>query len=357
MSRKVVLPDKEKIEEYLSTEEDPTVKIRLMILSLIANLSGSYTLEQISDLTKIPAPTVKVWIRRWREEGYEGVKHPWLTTGEPVGRHPALDAPKLAYLKRRLEEKPHWTTKEVADLIGRIWGIQLSLSQVARILKTKLNMHFGKPYPHDFRRPADAEKQFRESLMSAYNRLFEKGLKAEDIALGFLDESSPQLTANTAKVWHFGRTTITKNTTRMKSNAIGFYAIQGHSVNDFLVDSTAESIQKFLAEVREHNNDYKGIIVVLDNFSSHKSKLVKAAARHNDIELVFLPPYSPDLNPIEFIWKSVKREISLHFIGSLHDLQKVISATWAESVRRCSYAKSWMEKFSKNNETYREICS
>jgi len=41
MSRKVVLPDKEKIEEYLATEDDPAVKIQLMILSLIANLSGS----------------------------------------------------------------------------------------------------------------------------------------------------------------------------------------------------------------------------------------------------------------------------------------------------------------------------
>ena len=74
MSRKVVLPDKEKIEEYLATEDDPAVKISLMILSLIANLSGDYTLEEISDLTKIPTPTMKVWIRRWREEGYEGVK-------------------------------------------------------------------------------------------------------------------------------------------------------------------------------------------------------------------------------------------------------------------------------------------
>lgn len=193
MSRKVVLPDKEKIEEYLTTEDDPAVKIRLMILSLIANLSGNYTLEEISDLTKIPTPTMKVWIRRWREEGYEGVKHPWLTTGQPVGRRPALDEGKLAYLEKRLEEKPYWTTKEVAELIVQQWGIRLSLSQVARILKEKLNMHFGKPYPHDYRRPADAEEAFRESLMAAYNRLFEKGLKAEEIALGFLDESSPQL--------------------------------------------------------------------------------------------------------------------------------------------------------------------
>ena len=148
------------------------------------------------------------------------MKHSWLTTGQPVGRRPALDEGKLAYLEKRLEEKPYWTTKEVADLIVQQWEIRLSLSQVARILKEKLNMHFGKPYPHDYRRPADAEEAFRESLMAAYNRLFEKGLKAEEIALGFLDESSPQLTANTAKVWHFGKATITKNTARMKANVI-----------------------------------------------------------------------------------------------------------------------------------------
>jgi len=43
-------------------------------------------------------------------------------------------------------------------------------------------------------------------------------------------------------------------------------------------------------------------------------------AKNIDIELVFLPPYSPHLNPIEYIWKSIKRIVSQTFIQDVeHD--------------------------------------
>lgn len=49
-----------------------------------------------------------------------------------------------------------------------------------------------------------------------------------------------------------------------------------------------------------------GDIVVLDNVSTHKIKAVAAALEAAGIELVFLPPYSPELNPIEECWSKVK---------------------------------------------------
>ena len=55
----------------------------------------------------------------------------------------------------------------------------------------------------------------------------------------------------------------------------------------------------------------KYIIVVLDNASIHKSKKVKEYCKKNNIYLVYLPPYSPDLNPIEKLWKKVKRKFML----------------------------------------------
>lgn len=57
----------------------------------------------------------------------------------------------------------------------------------------------------------------------------------------------------------------------------------------------------FLKDIKISNTEYKAIVAIIDNFSSHKSKLVKQTAEDLDIYFVFLPPYSPDLNPIEFI--------------------------------------------------------
>ena len=49
-----------------------------------------------------------------------------------------------------------------------------------------------------------------------------------------------------------------------------------------------------------------GDIVILDNLGSHKGKAARAAVRARDAHLIFLPPYSPDLNPIEQLFAKVK---------------------------------------------------
>jgi len=49
-----------------------------------------------------------------------------------------------------------------------------------------------------------------------------------------------------------------------------------------------------------------GDVVVMDNLGSHKGKAVRAAIRHAGAHLLFLPPYSPDLNPIENVFAKLK---------------------------------------------------
>ena len=49
-----------------------------------------------------------------------------------------------------------------------------------------------------------------------------------------------------------------------------------------------------------------GDVVILDNLGSHKAKAVRAAIRSAGAHLLFLPPYSPDLNPIEQVFAKLK---------------------------------------------------
>ncbi len=71
-------------------------------------------------------------------------------------------------------------------------------------------------------------------------------------------------------------------------------------------------------------------MIVLDNFTSDYAKLVTETALQIYMKLVYLPPYSPDLNPIEFIWKSIKRVISTAKINSRKDLTGIIGASFIE---------------------------
>jgi len=72
---------------------------------------------------------------------------------------------------------------------------------------------------------------------------------------------------------------------------------------------------------------------------------VKAKAKRLGIELVFLPPYSPDLNPIEYIWKSIKRGISTTFVRHMDDMRNTIKEAFYRLTKKLSFAAAWLDKF------------
>jgi hypothetical protein len=61
-------------------------------------------------------------------------------------------------------------------------------------------MLFSKPYRMDCRRPVNAEALLENQLDLVLSLLKEKGIKDEEIAIGFIDEAKPQNTANMVKV-------------------------------------------------------------------------------------------------------------------------------------------------------------
>lgn len=162
--------------------------------------------------------------------------------------------------------------------------------------------------------------------------------------IGFLDESSPQTKANTQRLWAFKKSLRLKNTDYIKANAFAFYSINGSNLIDFKESSKAESICEFLEEIVEENRG-KIIVLILDNSKAHKADKTKTKARKLGIILVFLPPYSPDLNPVEFIWKTIKREVSVRFIQSKEHLRSIIENEFVRIEGSLSFAKKWIENF------------
>ena len=80
-------------------------------------------------------------------------------------------------------------------------------------------------------------------------------------------------------------------------------------------------------------------------------------AKELDIYLVFLPTYSPDLNPIEFIQKSIKRVLSLSFVHDLEEIKRIIAKSYSGFAELKSYAGYWIEKFILNNTNYKNLCN
>ena len=120
--------------------------------------------------------------------------------------------------------------------------------------------------------------------------------------------------------------------------------LNGTSVIDFKEHSKKEDVSEFLITIREKNPN-KEIVIFCDNFNSHRADYTRQIAKDNSINLVFLPKYSPDLNPIEYIWKSIKRVISRILVRDIDHMRALIRDSFLENASKLSFAGYWIERF------------
>ena len=91
----------------------------------------------------------------------------------------------------------------------------------------------------------------------------------------------------------------------------------------FNYETVMKSVEAFHGNLQED----KKILVVLDNASWHKKavRIIREESKFENIEFLFLPPYSPELNPIERVWRITRRERTHnHFFEKLHVLKTVL---------------------------------
>jgi transposase len=70
----------------------------------------------------------------------------------------------------------------------------------------------------------------------------------------------------------------------------------------------------------------KGDIFIFDNAAVHKSKELKALFKQYGCIIKYLPPYSPDLNPIEKLWGSIKKRLRSYYDNTVEFQENLIKA-------------------------------
>ena len=75
------------------------------------------------------------------------------------------------------------------------------------------------------------------------------------------------------------------------------------------------------------------ICLILDNYSVHKSSFIKKIAKILNIVLIYLPPYSPQLNPIEQLWRKMKNIIRNKYLESDEYLKELTKKTFNECLK------------------------
>jgi len=319
----------EELKGLVRKEKDKHVYQRLLF---IHHLYLGDSVEEACERMCLSVQTGYNWLEQWNKKGHEG-----LAPEFGGGRPSMLTKNQKERLKRMLKSQGNWLTSQVRALIRHDFGITYSIRHVARMLRD-FGMHYAKPYPRDYRCPVNAEEMLARSVDVAVNST------PSDSIIGFMDEASPQTTDNKQRFWSFGKPRMIRNTSRYRANTFGFYPVNGKETIEFMERSTSKHVCEFLQKIRGRNPG-RHVIVLVDNFSSHIAKATRRYAESIGITLVFLPPYSPHLNPIELIWKSVRRRVSQVFINSEWSLKETIRTTFHKLAKSGSFMEGWLEMF------------
>jgi len=155
---------------------------------------------------------------------------------------------------------------------------------------------------------ADSEKQ-EEFLNNTLIPLLDKADKDDNVKLYFGDAVHLIYGSNIDSCWSIERPVIKSSSGRARFNVMGFLDSETNETIVVSNDSyiTATEIVESLKKLKEINEE-KEVYIILDNARYQKCKLVKEAAEKYEINIVYLPPYSPNLNLIERLWKFLRKE-------------------------------------------------
>lgn len=102
-------------------------------------------------------------------------------------------------------------------------------------------------------------------------------------------------------------------------------------------------------KIYDINSKEKRINLILDNARIHHAKIVEKVCEILNINLIFLQPYCPDLNPIEDVWRIIKSEIYKSIYKNLNELIEIFKEKYYQIVDSKSFYKKWMDEYLGTN--------
>lgn len=174
--------------------------------------------------------------------------------------------------------------------------------------------------------PAKADVEKQEAFIEKYLQLLDE--TANDEPIFFMDSAHPTMATKISCGWIKKGVDkpIEQSASRTRVNVMG--AIELSTMNVVSIRRefvNAESTIEFLRQLKEAYPLALRLHVILDNSGYHRSELVKSFAQAENITLHYLPPYSPNLNAIERLWKVMNEEIrNNRFFKSAKEFRKTI---------------------------------
>ena len=301
MARQPNMPNAEnctqaELETAASAAASKRSHVRLMAMKAL--LMG-FIYDQVAALYSISQRTLSRWVNQFNHFGIDG-----LIEGPRIGRPRKISPEQSAQYEELIEyperaNRTHWTAKKFHGYLTKELELEIGYRTVARWLHEQdFRLKVPRPWPNG----QDEEK--RKAHVHKTNTY----LSDPEIDLWYLDETGIEGDPRPRRRWAkkgkqirhpYQGTHIRMSASGLVCHRTGeFYALMIPRSNTAIFQIFLDNANADIVFERKRN------LLILDNASWHKSKTLN----WGHFEPVYLPPYSPDLNPIERLWLLMKEE-------------------------------------------------
>ena len=281
----------------------------------ISLIKGGTKQKETAAIFGVRTTTVSSWVKSYKSEGLKGLKD--IKRGAKSENKKLLSSEQELLIQKMIIDKMPdqlklsfslWTRKAVKELIEREFGVVLAITTTGDYLRS-WGFTPQKPKKKAYEQNPKAVEKW---MQDEYPKI-KKRAKSENAEIHWGDETGIKNNSQHGRSYApRGKTPVRRTMgKRLSTNMISSITNQGKV--EFMIYSGTMNADRFLKFLRQLiKNRGRKIYLILDNLKVHHSKIVKKWVKKNErtIELFFLPSYSPEKNPDEYLNCDLKYGVS-----------------------------------------------
>ncbi len=301
--------------------------------------------QDIALIARVSCDTVTRYLQEYNKGGLAAISI--VRTHSPSSKL----LPHKEDIKLYFQSNPPHTVSEAVFEIEQITGIKLGLSACRKFMLKHLRMKFRKMAAI----PSKADPERQECFLKQELQPLLDEEKEGKRHVFFVDAAHFVMGAFLGMIWCFERLFLQSSSGRKRYNVLGAYSNRDTDLititNDAYINS--DTIVELLIKINRVHSD-STVTLVMDNARYQRCNKVMDKAKELGIHLLFLPPYSPNLNLIERLWKFTKKrclynkyyESFGNFKEAIDDCLNKVKSTFKDQIKTLLNPKFQM--FSKS---------
>ena len=290
------LSDEQKKDLELRHRYEDDGRVRDRIKAVLLKSEG-WKNKAIAQALRIHEETVRQHLMDWTTD--EKLKP------ENGGSYSKIDDAQTRILDTHLSHTTYTRVMDICVYVEATFGVRYTVSGMTKWLKEH---KFSYKHPKNVPAKADLAKQ--EEFIEKYLSLVADTPADEPIL--FMDSAHPTMATKVVCGWIKKGVDkpIAQTASRTRVNVMGAIELATMLVVSCRPEYVnAETTVAFFEQLKATYTDAPKIHIILDQSGYHRSQLVRDSALEKNIELHYLPPYSPNLNSIERLWKVMNEEV------------------------------------------------